>query len=101
MSGFVRVAALSEINQGEGKVVELNGRELALFNLDGKIHCLDNNCPHAGGPLGEGTIEEGRVVCPWHGWDFSLENGESSLNPAIKVDCFEVKVEGDDVLVKL
>ena len=62
----VRVAAEGEVPVGEGRVVEASGRALALFNVDGVYHCLDNLCPHRGGPLGEGDLDDRLVSCPWH-----------------------------------
>ena len=64
----VRVAAVGEVPAGEGRVVEADGRALALFNVEGAYHCLDNVCPHRGGPLGEGDLEGRLVSCPWHAW---------------------------------
>ena len=51
--------------------------QIALFKLEGKIYALDNACPHMGGPLGEGEIEDEVVTCPWHGWQFDIKNGHN------------------------
>jgi len=98
---FVIVAKVSEINEGEGKVVEANGKEIALFNVDGSFYAIDNTCKHAGGPLGEGICEGNVVTCPWHQWKYDVTTGISVVNPQIKVDTYEVKVEGDEVKVKV
>ena len=101
MADFVTVAKTSEINEGEGKVVEANGKQIALFNVDGKIYAIDNVCKHQGGPLGEGTCEGNIVSCPWHNWKYDVTTGVSPVNPQVKVDTFEIKVEGEEVKVKI
>ncbi len=100
MAEFVRVATTGEIAPGTGRCVEVSGREIALFNAGGTFFALDNTCPHRGGPLGEGELEGTVVTCPWHAWQFDLRSGES-LTDDLKVARFDVKVEGDAVLVAL
>lgn len=97
----VRVASAADISPGEGRVVEAGGHTLALFNVDGRFYAIDNVCLHRGGPLGEGDLE-GRVVsCPWHAWRWDVTSGANVNNPAVKVACFAVSVEGGEVLVEL
>lgn len=97
----LRVAAAGELATGEGRVVEVEGRELALFNVDGIYHCIENACPHRGGPLGEGDLE-GRVVsCPWHAWRWDVTTGANTNNPAVRVAAYPVTVEGGAVFVEL
>ena len=74
---------------------------LCIANVGGDISAMDNVCPHRGGPLGEGIVENGKVVCPWHAWAFDLKTGEATHAPLTKVPVYEVKVEGEDVLAKL
>jgi NAD(P)H-dependent nitrite reductase small subunit len=100
MSDFVKVAELSELAAGQSKCVQINGREIALFNAGGKIFAIDNVCPHRGGPLSDGALEGGVVVCPWHGWRFDLTSGACVTIPAKAVDVFEVKVDGGAVWVR-
>ncbi len=101
MSDFVNVAKTHEINEGEGKVVNVNGKDIAVFNVEGKFYAMDNTCRHKGGPLGEGMLEGNVVTCPWHHWKYDVTTGVSVVNPQIKVDTYEVKVEGDEVKVKV
>ena len=100
MTNFVTVAKTEDLKPGEGKVVEVNGKNIALFNVDGKFHAIDNTCKHQGGPLGEGTCDGNIVTCPWHGWKYDITTGINPENPQIKVDTFEVKVEDNKVKVK-
>ena len=97
----VRVGAIGEVPAGEGRVVEAAGRSLALFNVDGTVHAIDNTCPHRGGPLGEGDVDGRLVSCPWHAWRWDVTTGANANNPAVRVACFPVTVEGDDVFVDL
>jgi nitrite reductase/ring-hydroxylating ferredoxin subunit len=99
MANFVKAAKVTDLKPGDGKVVEVGGKTLALFNVDGKFYCIDNTCLHRGGPLGEGFLDGTTVTCPWHGWQYDLTSGQGKTNPAAKMATYEVKVEGDDVLV--
>jgi len=99
MAVMTKVAKTSEIPPGTGKVIEAGGKTVAVFNCDGSFYAIDNTCKHRGGPLGEGMVSGASVTCPWHGWEYDVTSGECSMDPAIKVQRFEVKVEGDDILV--
>jgi nitrite reductase (NADH) small subunit len=101
MGEFVRVTGTTDVKSGQGIVVEVNGKTLAVFNVDGAFHAIDNTCIHRGGPLGEGNLEGSVVTCPWHGWQYDVITGACVANPEAKVERFEVKVEGTDVKVLL
>ena len=101
MSDFVRVAKLTDVPVGAGRELEHQGRLVALFNLNGQIHALDGTCPHAGGPLGDGELEGATVTCPWHGWQFDVTTGRNRHNPTCVQQRYEVKIEGDDILLAL
>jgi nitrite reductase/ring-hydroxylating ferredoxin subunit len=103
MSEFIKVAKTSDLGSGQGMVVEVEGRAIALFNVNGEYFALDNICPHRGGPIGEGYVDchNQTVQCPWHGWTFSLASGVSPVNAIAKVEKFDVQVEGDEVRISL
>ncbi len=101
MGEFVTVAKVSEIPENGGRVVTAQGRTLALFKVGGNVHVIDNTCVHRGGPLGEGEVSGMIVTCPWHGWEYDVATGENPLDPSLKVERFEVRVEGDAVQVGL
>ena len=80
----------------------VDGKVLAIFNLDGKFYCLDGRCSHKGGPLGEGEIEGTTVTCPWHGSKFDITTGKLRGPPATKdVASYNVKVSGKDILADI
>lgn len=99
MPNYVRVASTADIPEGEGRAFDVNGKTVAVFNSGGKFYAIDNECKHQGGPLGEGELEGTVVTCPLHAWTYDVTTGESPDDPDCKIDCFEVKVEGDDLLV--
>jgi nitrite reductase (NADH) small subunit len=97
----VRVGSTKDVPPGEGRVVEAGGRSLALFNVSGAFYVIDNSCSHRGGPLGEGDLDGTVVVCPWHAWRWDVTSGANMNNPAVKMACFPVSLEGDQVWVDL
>lgn len=102
MSEFVRLMSKAQLpRDGEAREASCDGIMLCIANVGGNISAMDNTCPHRGGPLGEGIIENGKVVCPWHAWAFDLVTGETDQSSTDKVDVYPVKIEENDVLVKL
>lgn len=101
MPNFVKVASTSDLKPGENKVVNVDGTEVALFNVNGQFFAINNTCPHRGGPLGEGFLEDDVVTCPWHGWRYNVKTGANVMMPTAKVPSYKVKVESNDVLVAL
>lgn len=101
MSEFVAVCKVGAIAPGTGEAFAVHGRMVAVFNVDGTYQAIDDFCPHMGASLAGGRVDNGMVACPWHAWRFKICDGTWCDNPRIKIDAFEVKVEGDDVLVKV
>lgn len=102
MTDFVRICAQSELPPAN-QVRELTvaGRGLCVANIDGSICVMDGTCPHEGGPLGEGSIEDGRVVCPWHGYAFDVHTGEADGAPELRAEVFESKVEAGELRARI
>ncbi len=98
---YVTIAKVGEVPPGTCRTVEVQGVWLALCNVEGVYRVVDNTCPHAGGPLGEGKLEGETVRCPWHGWRFNVRTGERPENPEIRVPCVEVRVQGEQIQVKV
>lgn len=90
----------NELKDERVMTVVAGHKDLCLTNWKGKLTAMDNKCPHQGGPLGEGSIENGLLRCPWHGWDF-CPHGGSSGDFDDGLETFPVKEEGDAVFVGL
>ena len=102
MAEFMKVARVAEIPSGSVRCFQAGGRAIAIFNLDGELHALDDACSHVGGPLSEGWIENGEVECPWHGARFDIATGEVRCEPANgPIERFAVRVVGEDVEVEV
>ena len=84
MSKLIKVAEIKDVKPGTGKVVQAEGHRIALFNVAGTFHAIDNTCSHRSGPIGEGELEGEVVTCPWHGAKFNVKTGEVVAPPARK-----------------
>ena len=102
MAGFVKAAKSDEIAPGQGKMVELNGKKIAIFNVEGAFYAINDTCTHRGGPLSQGAVSGTTVVCPWHGAQYDLKTGGVLTPPAPQgVARYNVVVEGDEVRIEL
>ena len=101
MGTQAKIAEKAELNPGQCKIVEVEGKTLAVFNVDGTFYATDNTCLHRGGPLVEGELDGTIVTCPWHWWRYDVTSGTNVNNPTVKVACFPVKVEGSAVFVEI
>jgi len=101
MCTFHRVCSAAEL-QSKGQLgAEVGNQKLALFKVGDAFVATNGLCPHANGPLEEGELDGTTISCPWHGWTFDLTTGVSPDDPCMMLQRYEVKVEGDDVLVGL
>ncbi len=101
MADWVRIAALDECPPGSASEFVVRDRVIALFNVEGTLYALDGICPHQGGPLGKGHLAGSVITCPWHGWQFDVRSGQHMVNASICHPCYDVKVAGNDILVRL
>ncbi len=101
MSEFVKAAVTEELPPGSCKTVELSGLRIALFNVAGRFYAMSDTCAHRGGPLGEGALDGVIVTCPWHGWQYDVSTGACEANPRIQLTCYNVRVDGDELMVAL
>lgn len=99
MSDYVRVLHVDELPPGQCREVQVEGKAVALYNVDGTFYATTNSCVHRGGPLGQGMLEGAVVMCPWHAWTFDVRTGENTANGALKVATYAVKVEDGQVFV--
>ena len=102
MGTFRKVAETKELGPGTAKLVEIEGKEIALFNVDGSFYAIENTCTHAGGPLTDGEIEGDIVTCPWHGATHNIKTGEVLSAPAPSgVACYSVRVREADIEIEV
>jgi nitrite reductase (NADH) small subunit len=101
MGNFVKACKTTDITEGCGKSIEINGKAVAVFNVEGNYYAINDICGHRGGPLGEGELDGKTVVCPWHGWRYDVTSGANELVPDLPTEKYAVRVEGDDVLVEI
>jgi nitrite reductase/ring-hydroxylating ferredoxin subunit len=99
MPNFVKVASTSDLKPGTAMTVVVNGIDIALYNVGGKICATHNTCVHQGGPLGEGILEGEVISCPWHMWEYNVCTGEKVANNSIKLAIYPVEVDGTDIKV--
>ena len=100
---WTSLCELSELEDGLGKYVEVEGFQLAVYLHAGRVYAMDNHCPHAGGSMAGGHIVEGCAVCPWHGWAFRLDNGELREYAAVAIPVYETRLlecEGYPIVVQ-
>jgi nitrite reductase (NADH) small subunit len=99
---YAKIASQSELpTADEAKEFPCGDKTICVANVNGVYSALDNVCLHQGGPLGEGMIENGKVVCPWHGWQYDPQTGEAVHNRKLKVAVYPMKIEGGDVVVEV
>ena len=99
---FVRVCRAGELTPGSIKGFEIDGREVVVCNVDGKLYALDDLCSHDYGTLNEGELDGFEIECPRHGARFDVRTGDATVMPAVMpIDTFEVKVEGEDIEVEV
>jgi len=102
MSEFVRVAKTSDLSDPGQMLLEVDERIVVLFRVGGEFFCLDDVCTHDGGPLSEGKLADHAIACPRHGAKFDIRTGKALTMPAtVDTAAHEVKVEGDDILVRI
>ena len=103
MGQFVKVGTKADLEDLEGgKLVGAGGQKIAIFDLGGNLHAIENTCPPRGGPLAEGMMAGEEVICPWHGSRFNVKTGAVMTPPAQQgVKSFPVRIAGDDVEVEI
>jgi nitrite reductase/ring-hydroxylating ferredoxin subunit len=89
---WISLCELYELQESQGKYVEIEGFQLAVFLSDGQVYVMDNYCPHAGGNLAGGWVEDGCAVCPWHYWSFRVDTGELRDSPGVKVKTYPTRL---------
>jgi nitrite reductase (NADH) small subunit len=102
MSEFIKVTTQSELPpSNEAREFPCGDKVICIANVNGEFSAMDNVCLHRGGPLGQGVVEKGKVVCPWHGWAYDPKTGQAVHNPAAKVVVYPIKIENGEVWVEI
>ncbi|MBI4308216.1 MAG: non-heme iron oxygenase ferredoxin subunit [Chloroflexi bacterium] len=100
MAELVKVTRVGDVAPGQAKVVQVNGKEIALCNVGGSLYAVDNICTHDGGSLDQGRLEWNVIECPRHGAQFDVRSGKALCLPAVlPVTTYRVVVQGDDIEV--
>ena len=100
-TGYVRAVAADEMPEGMGRAVDVAGRWVAVFRVEGAFYAIDNACPHMAGPLGAGPLDGSVVTCPLHRWRIDVRTGRSPTNEHVRVACFETRVEDEWIWVRI
>ena len=102
MTDFIKVAELSDLEDGDLMAVEVDGEPVCLARVDGAIYAFTDNCTHVGGPLNEGELDDCVLTCPWHGAQFDVRTGKVLRGPARQdILTYPIKMEGEAILVQL
>jgi len=102
MGQYVKAAGTADVSAGQGKLVEVEGKKIALFNVTGTYCAIADTCTHRGGPLSEGELDGNEVTCPWHGAIFDVRTGVVQGGPATtNVASYPVRVTGTDVEIEV
>ena len=96
---LIPVGKVKDLLPGTSLGKEIDGKKIAVYNVNGEIFALDAFCPHEGGPLERGRLEGYWVVCPWHMWKFDLRTGQLEADASICVARYKVHVDGDEIFV--
>ena len=99
MFRFVKVMNKEDLPVGKSAIVMAGNEEIALFNYKGEYYAIANKCPHKGGPLGEGRVQEGIVIGPNHEWRFNLKNGENMQNPELSIKSYPVRLRNEKIYI--
>ncbi len=101
LAQLIKVCDVGDIASNSASVIEVQGKRIALFNVGGSFHALDNTCPHRGGQLASGTLDGNVVTCPVHHWKFDVTSGVCVSGRGVKAKSYSVSIQGNAVMVAL
>ena len=99
MASFMEVARVEQLPPGNGTVVRVDGKDIAIFNVDGTIYAMDDSCLHQGLSLGTSKLEGKIVTCRGHGWKYDVTTGSIVASPGFGVAAYPVKVVDGKIMV--
>ena len=102
MPEWIKIAAQGDLPPaGEVREFACGEKMICVANLNGEYCAVDNVCLHRGGPLGQGSMLGGKIVCPWHGWMFDAKTGAVDHNSAMKTRAYPLRIDDDDVKIEV
>jgi nitrite reductase (NADH) small subunit len=102
MPNFTKLSSQSDLpSHNQAREFPCGGKMICVANVNGTVTAMENVCLHRGGPLGQGMIEGGKVICPWHGWQWDPQSGEATHNPNAKLAVYPLKIEDGNVMVEV
>jgi nitrite reductase/ring-hydroxylating ferredoxin subunit len=101
MPNYIQVANLEQLPPGRGTTVSIEGKDIALFNVDGIVYAIDDACLHQGLSLGTSKLEGNIVTCSGHGWKYDVTTGSTYPVPGVGVAAYAVKVDGGRIMVSV
>ena len=97
--GWVEICGVDDIKELRARMALVGGERIAVFRYDGRISCVSNVCQHQNGPLGEGKIVDGCITCPWHGYQYLPDSGQSPPPFTERIPTFSVQLRNGRVFV--
>lgn len=101
MSREVRALNAADLAPGEATTVDVDGTEIAVYNVGGEYYATHNECLHVGGPLGDGELDGCLIACPWHGWEYDVRTGVNTFDDELKLRCFRTRVADGAVWIEV
>lgn len=98
MADHTKATNLADLTPGNRVEVEIEGKAIALCNVDGTVYALDNTCAHVGGPLGQGELKGEVITCPWHAWEYDVKTGTCLGRSDTKLSTYPVQIEEDGTI---
>jgi nitrite reductase/ring-hydroxylating ferredoxin subunit len=98
---FRKIGTVRQFREGRGRSIAIGGRTIAVFRVGGRLHAFGDRCPHMGASLSLGRVAGGKLQCSWHAWRFDLATGRHERKDWARIPVYEVRVEGEDVLVEI
>ena len=95
----ILLGTTDDIPEGQSKIIQTGGKDIAVFNSNGDFFAISNTCPHQGGSLGDGFLNNCKVICPMHNWEFDITTGSCTINPKIAIPTYDVEVRGEEIIL--
>jgi nitrite reductase/ring-hydroxylating ferredoxin subunit len=98
---FLKIARRDEFKDGQCRLIEIKGAAVVIISYRGEFYAIADKCLHQGASLADGDIYGNRIVCPLHGWEYDFTNGRNIDDPSLRLSRYNLRVEGDDILIEI